>query len=399
MNNIVDYKILRDQYYQEMMICLEFWLRYGLDEEFGGYMSYLDRKGDVFGSDKSVWFQGRGLYTFSKFYNDFDKSEKWLNAAKLGYDFLLNHCFDSDGRMFFVVTRDGRPVQKRRYYFSETFAIVGCAEYYKAGSDLRALKTARTIFDKVFCFYQNPEMIPPKYNPDVIKAKSLAVPMILITTAQTLREADTTNADKYNACIDLFINEIFEDFLKNDKKALLEMVGADGEYLNNPAGRTINPGHSVEASWFLMYEGICRKDNAIIDKALDILNWSFEIGWDKEYGGLLYFVDIEGRPSDKLEWDMKLWWPHCEALISYLMAYTLTEDSAYFEKFRLIHDYAFNHFRDEEYGEWFGYLHRNGTVSNSLKGNLFKGPFHIPRALMQCYSMLMELTDKSQQRA
>jgi N-acylglucosamine 2-epimerase len=386
-------KNLLNAYRAETVDCLEFWVRFGIDKEFGGYLTCLDRQGEVFGYDKSVWFQGRGLYIFSKYYNDFDRSEKWLDAAKLGYGFLLNHCFDSDGRMFFIVARDGRPVQKRRYYFSETFAAVGCAEYYKATGDIHALDTAREVFDSIIYLYQNPQELPPKYNPDVVKTKSLAVPMILTTTAQTLREADPKNADKYRVYIDLFIKEITEDFLKPDRKALFETVGTDGAYIDSPAGRTVNPGHSIEASWFLMREGMIHNDKFLIEKALDILNWSFDIGWDKEYGGLLYFVDIDGKPSEKLEWDMKLWWPHSEALIAFLMAYTATKDEKYFQKFMLIHDYVFSHFRDREYGEWFGYLHSDGTVANTLKGNLFKGPFHIPRALMLCFTMLKELSE------
>jgi len=288
-------------YYDELGGCLEFWHRFGLDRKFGGYLTCLDRQGEVFGYDKSVWFQGRGLYTFSKYFNDFDKSEKWLNAARIGYDFLIKNCFDTDGRMFFIVTRDGKPVQKRRYFFSETFAIVGCAEYYKACGDVQALETAREVFDKLIYLYQNPDVLPPKYNPDVVKTKSLAVPMILTTTAQTLREADPANADKYNAYISSFINEITSSFLKPDRKALFETVGENDASQDTPAGRTINPGHSIEASWFLMKEAMVRNDQILLQKSLHILDWSFEIGWDREYGGLLYFVDIDGNPSEKLE--------------------------------------------------------------------------------------------------
>lgn len=382
-------------YRKETIECMEFWREFCLDKEYGGYLTCLDRQGEVFGYDKSVWFQGRGLYIFSKYYNTFDKSSTWLEAAKTGFEFLTNHCFDSDGRMFFIVTADGKPVQKRRYFFSETFAVVGCAEYYKACGDTGALETARKVFDRIIYLYENPAAIPPKYNPDVVKTKSLAVPMILTATAQVLRESDPDNKVKYDDLIDSFIDDITESFLKPNRKALFETVGTDGGYINSPAGRTVNPGHSIEASWFLMREGMLRNDRTLIEKALNILNWSFELGWDKEFGGLLYFVDIDGKPAEKLEWDMKLWWPHCEALIAHLMAYIATGDNGYFEKFVLIHEYTFNHFRDREYGEWFGYLHRDGTVSNTLKGNLFKGPFHIPRALMLCHAMLNDLAKKN----
>lgn len=385
-------KQYKEIYRSEMQNCLEFWERFCLDKEEKGYFTCLDRKGEIYGYDKSVWFQGRGLYTFSKYFNDFDRSEKWIDAAKSGYDFLLKQCFDTDGRMFFTVTRDGKPIQKRRYYFSETFAVVGCAEYYKLSGDLHALEKARDIFHSIIRLYQNPQLLTPKYNPQTLPVKGLAVPMILTTTTQTLREADPENAEEYSNLIRHFTNEITSDFLKPDKKALFETVGENGAYLDTPMGRTVNPGHSIEASWFLMKEAVLNNDRDLLQKALTILNGSFDIGWDKEYGGILYFVDIDHKPSEKLEWDMKLWWPHCEALIAFLAAYQATGDETYFEKFRLVHDYTFEHFRDTEYGEWFGYLHRDGTVSNDLKGNLFKGPFHIPRALMLCYSMLKDLS-------
>lgn len=143
-----------------------------------------------------------------------------------------------------------------------------------------------------------------------------------------------------------------------------------------------------------MQEGLFRNDRSTIDKALNILDWSLEIGWDKEYGGLLYFVDLEGKPPEQLEWDMKLWWPHTEALYALLLAYSITADPEYESWYCKMHDWTFSHFPDKEYGEWFGYLHRDGTVSNSLKGSLWKGPFHLPRALMQCLKLTEEMLGK-----
>ena len=385
---------LKDLYFKEIIECLEFWAKNGIDSEYGGYLTCLDREGKVFGTDKSVWVQGRGLYTFSKAYNTVEKRPEWLKAAQSGYEFLKKYCYDSDKRMFFITTRDGRPVQKRRYYFSETFAVVGCAEYFKATGKKEALELARDTYNTIMYLYENPHVLPPKYNTEVVKAKALAVPMILTATTQVLRDADPDSTEKYDAYISRFIKDILDDFLKPDAKALLETVGPNGERLDSPAGRIINPGHSIEASWFLMSEGIMKRDRKIIDKSLDILKWSFDIGWDGKFGGLMYFMDIDGKPSEKLEWDMKLWWPHSEALIAYLMAFKATGDEFYFDRFRLFHDYTFNHFRDREFGEWYGYLHRDGSVSNYLKGNLFKGPFHIPRALILCYLMLKDMIGK-----
>ncbi len=393
MEKLTYFQQLQQTYHKEIIGVMDFWTKYGVDREYGGYLTCLDREGKVFGTDKSGWFQGRGLYTFSKAYNSVEKRPEWLEAARLGYEFLKKHCYDNDKRMFFVLTRDGKPVQKRRYYFSECFAVTGCAEYFKASGDTEALELARDTFETIMYLYENPKVLPPKYNPEVVRTKSLNIPMIIIATAQVLCEADPENKAGYDEIVSRLFKEIVTDFLKEDAKALFETVGQNGERLDTPAGRTINPGHSIEASWFLMHEAILKGDIGLLEKSLDILNWSFEIGWDKQYGGLMYFMDIDGRPSDKLEWDMKLWWPHCEALIAFLMAYKATGDEKYLERFKQVHDYTFPHFKDKEFGEWYGYLHRDGSVSNHLKGNLFKGPFHIPRALILCDLMLKDICE------
>lgn len=392
MQNSIEYiKQLKEIYHIEVHQCLDFWMKNGTDEKYGGIITCLDREGRVFGTDKSVWFQGRSLYIFCKAYNSVDKNPEWLKTADNIYSFLKDFCYDSDGRMFFIVTQDGRPVQKRRYYFSETFAVIGCAEYYKATGNREALELARNTYASILNLYRNPHLVSPKYNPEVVRLKSLNVPMIIMATAQVLREADPENAVPYSKDIDGLLNELLTDFLKPQEKALFENVGPHGERLASPNGRLVNPGHSIETAWFILKEGLYKKDSMITGKALDIMNWSYETGWDKKYGGLLYFVDIEGKPSEKLEWDMKLWWPHSEGLIAFLMAYCATGEEKYFERFKQFHEYTFGHFKDCDHGEWYGYLHRDGTISNDLKGNLFKGPFHIPRALILCYLMLHEI--------
>ena len=90
---------------------------------------------------------------------------------------------------------------------------------------------------------------------------------------------------------------------------------------------------------------------------------------------------------------MKLWWVHNEALIASLMAYALTGDEKYWERFLLLHEYVFSHFVDEEYGEWYGYLHRDGTVSHMQKGSMWKGPYHLPRCLMLCDELLTKIAE------
>jgi len=375
-------KKLHGLYNKTLHDVIAFWSKHAPDNEYGGIFTCLDREGALYNTDKSVWFQGRALWMFSRMYNTVEKREEWLETAKSTYEFLNKYCSDETGKMYFTVTCDGKPLQKRRYIFSEIFAISGFAEYYKATGDKAAPEKAKTLFQKVLTIYRDPAGITPKIDPNTRTTKNHSLPMILLSTIQNLRE--TEPEPFYDDLASELINTIFQDFYKPEYKALFENVGINGERLDSPQGRLINPGHAIETAWFIMREGLYRGDKEMTEKAVDILDCSLEIGWDKEFGGLLYFVDIENRPPEQLEWDMKLWWPHTEALYAALLAHAITGEEKYEKWFDKIHDYSFTHFADPEFGEWYGYLHRDGTVSNTLKGSMWKGPFHLPRALLLC---------------
>lgn len=371
---------------------VSFWIKHSLDRKNGGYYHYLDRDGSILSKDKSVWIQGREAWLFAKLYNSFEKREEWLEASALGYEFLKSYCFDIDGRMFFQVTFDGRPLRKRRYWFSETFSIIAFSEFAKATGSDEALERAKEVYKMIVDFYNNPAKLPPKIYPKIRPIKSHANAMILIATSQIVREIEYDSI--YNDVIDMCMGDIFKLFVKKDKRALLEIVGEQGEIIDNPEGRCMNPGHAIETSWILMHEGLYRKEQYIIDIALDILNWSLERGWDKEYGGILTFVDIKNKPSEKVEWDMKYWWPHCEALYALLLANYITGNKLYENWYEKIHEWTFKYFPDKEYGEWYGYLHRDGSVCLPIKGSVWKGPFHIPRYLLYGIKLLEKMQGK-----
>ena len=380
-------------YEKELDNTLDFWYNHGYDKVNGGFYTCLERNGDVYDTDKSVWAQGRGLWVFAKAYNFIKKDERYLKAALHAYEFIKNKCYDSDNRMWFTVTGDGVGIQKRRYWFSESFAVVGSAELYRATGEVKYLENARETFDTLLKVKTGVIKTEPKFNPEVVNCISLASPMILVVTCQILREIDTERKDYYTKIIDDSIAEIKLHY-HPEYKAVFENVNPDGTVASGSRGRLVNPGHSIEASWFLMNEASYRDDKELIEFALSILEWSFELGWDYDLGGLRYFVDVEGKPVQALEWDMKLWWPHNEMLIAFLMAYKHTNDQKYLDKYQLVHDYTFSHFKDQEYGEWYGYLHRDGSVSTDLKGNIFKGPFHIPRCELENILQIKKILEK-----
>lgn len=352
---------------------LPFWLDNAIDDEFGGILTCLDQKGEIYGYEKSVWFQGRALYIFSCAYNSVEKNPRYLEAAKKIYDFLPL-CGDESGRMYFTVTREGKELQKRRYYFSETFAAIGCAEYYLASGDAEAKRKAEMYFDIAYDIYTGKVKTAPKLNPENAPYKALSPCMIMLSTAQVLRKL---NKEKYDAIAKDCVKEILTHWTD---KGLLENVALDGSFVDTPTGRTVNPGHSLEAAWFLMSEAVYQKDEELKKISKDIIDISMKLGlYD---GGIIAFCDCDGKPASALEWDMKLWWPQCEAMIANRLCYKEFGEKKYLDAYEALKAYTSEHFEDKEYGEWFGYLHYDGTPSHTLKGNIFKGPFHLPRMLM-----------------
>ncbi|MDZ4698781.1 MAG: AGE family epimerase/isomerase [Rhodothermales bacterium] len=364
-----------------------FWIRHAVDREAGGFLIALDRDGSVLDTDKGIWPQGRFTWLLSTLYNTVERKTEWLDLAKHGVDFIRKHGFDTDGRMFFQVTREGRPLRKRRYVFSEAFGAMALASYARASGDGRAAEEAVGLFETFIHYANTPGALPPKVYPETRQTKGIGIPMITINLAQTLR--DTIDAPGCTAHIDRCIEEIRRDFMKPDRRVVLETVGPKGEFVDHFDGRTLNPGHAIEAAWFILHEARHRNNDPELTRVgLDILDWMWERGWDTEYGGILYFRDIDNRPVQEYWHDMKFWWPHNETIIATLLAYEMTGNEKYARWHQLVHDWAYRHFPDPEHGEWYGYLHRDGRLSVRLKGNLWKGPFHLPRMQWYCWQLL-----------
>ena len=390
---------LRDCYRDTLLEnVLPFWMRHIRDDEMGGYLHHVDADGSTVSTDKCFWVISRTVWLFSRCYNDIEEKPQWLDFARHGHEFILKHGFDTDGRMFYTVTRDGRPLRKRRYLFTETFGVIALSEYGKAAGDDAAVKRARSLYRRIIELNDAPDgSMPPKfYTSRLMKAH--AMPMILLATTQVLRR----NGDEsfYKAIIDRSIEEIMTQFLHHEKRAVFENVGRNGELLLEvPEGRCINPGHALESAWFLLEEARYRNDPDLLSATLPIIDYSMELGWDDRFGGILYFLDIDGKPPEQDEHDMKLWWVHLEALYANLLAYHLTGTERYWIWFEKLHAYCFDHFPDRENGEWFGYLHRDGSVASTVKSNKWKSPFHLPRALLNGWRLLDEMLQASDRNA
>ena len=332
---------------------------------------------------------GRIAWLWSRLYNTVEQREEWLKFAHHGIDFLLKHAFDGDGRMFYLLTREGQPLRKRRYLFTETFAVMALAEYGRASGSHEMIQRAKDLYQLIQKYNSTPGLLEPKVIPETRACRGHAMTMIMLSMSQVLREADSD--PYYDEVITNSIDDVFRYFFKPEKRCLLETVLEDGSILDTPEGRTVNPGHAIETAWFLLEEARHRHDEGLIQQACRILEWSLEIGWDPEFGGILYFVDCHGKAPEQYEHELKLWWPHNEALYGLLLAHHLTGESKWAEWYERVHQWSFDHFPDHEHGEWYGYLRRDGTVSSTIKSNHWKGPFHLPRMQLYGWKLLEEM--------
>jgi len=386
----------------ELDACINFWLKNGWDKVNGGVYTCLDRQGNVYSTDKSVWMQGRCAWTFSYLCHVYGIKQEWLDFAKSCLDFMEKYCINREkgNRMYFTVTADGKPLRQRRYFYSESFYAIANAEYYALTKDEVYLQRARDAYNIYWNLYQgigeDATGFGPKTIPETRSGRGLGLPMICLNICSVLRRCDPAHTDEYNQRSQICVHDIFTYHHKPEMKCTLENVGLDGEFRGDVTeGRIVNPGHDIECSWFLMEYANYMGDKELHKKAEQVYHYAINAGWDKEFGGLLYFIDCKGLPPEAYEHDMKLWWPHNEILIASMMAYRDTGDEVYYDWFCKTLDYCKEVFADPENGEWYGYLRRDGKPTMpSTKGSTFKGPFHLPRMLIMVDQMINQVLAK-----
>ena len=372
------------QLYKESLFnnVIPFWEKHSLDTKFGGYYTCLDRKGAIYDTDKFIWLQGRQAWMFSYLYNNVEQKEEWLKIAKLGVDFLIQHGMDANGNFYFSTTREGTPLVQAYNIFSDCFAAMAFGQYAKATGDKEIQELAKKTYFNILDRKDNPKGIYEK-GMGTRSLKSFSLPMILSNLVLELEEV--LPEQEVEKTIDFSVNEVMNVFLQKDNGLIYEFLNHDGSQNDSFEGRLINPGHGLEAMWFMMDIAVRRNDKDLIKKATDTILNILDFGWDKKHGGIFYFLDVKGHPPQQLEWDQKLWWVHLEALVALSKAYYHTKNPEILEWYVKVHEYTWNHFPDKEYGEWFGYLNRQGEPHLQLKGGKWKGCFHVPRGLYQCW--------------
>lgn len=375
------------QYKSELLNkVIPFWINHSKDEEFGGYFTCLDRRGNVFDTDKFIWLQGREVWMFSKLYNQVEQKHEWLEMALHGARFLKKHGHDGHLNWYFSLTREGKPLIEPYNIFSDCFATMAFGQLFKATGNEEFGAIAKNTFDNILRRSDNPKGRFSKATPGTRPLKGFSLPMILCNLSLEIEHL--LNKELVEETIHNVLHEVLEVFYQEESGLILENVMPDGSFSDSFEGRLLNPGHAIEAMWFIIDLSVRLNRPELAQKAVDIMLRTLKYGWDDQYGGIFYFMDIKGYPPQQLEWDQKLWWVHIETLISLIKGYALTGNRECLKWFETVHEYTWSHFADPEYDEWFGYLNRRGEMLLPLKGGKWKGCFHVPRGLLQVWKTL-----------
>ena len=366
---------------------MSFWEERTKDIEYGGYFTCFDKEGNLTDQNKYIWFQGRQLWTFSALYNAFG-DYKWVDLARLGRDFLIKHAYAGNGRWNYQLDRYGAVRIGTASIYSDLFVLSGLAEYAlatKSDQDMKLIVDTFDSIEKNVYDLDFKDIYHNVWNPKHKKHGLYMINLIVIPIVSRI-----IGEEKTRPLVDHCLENILYVFAKDEHEALLEAVGRNDEFVDDDEGHITYPGHTFESCWAAIFEGRRRKDQSIIDRALQIFDWAYKWGYDTENGGIYSYRDIKNEipkqfdwnKETNMSWDDKNFWVNAEALAVTATAYAERKSEENFARYRDISEWTHEHFFDPVYGEWYAELYRDGSIKLSDKGTIWKAAYHVPRGIM-----------------
>lgn len=376
--------------YRELLLegIVPFWARHGVDAEHGGVLSCMQEDGTRLSTEKYIWSQARWVWVCAALYNRIEQRPEFLAWARNTIEFLLRHGRDEQQRWVYRTTREGQVLEGATSIYSDCFVVYGLSEYCRAVPDPELLGLARSTFARICQRIEAPGFAATAPYALPPNRRNHGVPMILTSVASEL--AQTTGDVAIEAAADEYAGRVMRHFVRPERQCLLEFLDSDYREVPAPEGTFVMPGHAIESMWFVMHHARCRNDQATIRRAVEVMRWHLEMGWDKEYGGLLLGVDAEGYPPFLPHAETKLWWPHTEALYALLLARSLTGEPWCDDWYERLHEWSFAHFSMPEVGEWRQRLDRQGKPLQNFVALPVKDPFHLPRSVILALQLLQE---------
>lgn len=404
-------------------VLLPFWMDRALDERNGGVYTCFNNVGDkLISTDKYTWSQGRSVWVLSRLFSLCAENtlswapEKCLQQARKTVEFLRDHAILENSNCAFLLSETGEKKESvpgegfDTSFYADCFVIIGFAEYARVARDDEILDLALRLYDSVIHRLERGNVRTEPYHiPEGYKSHS--IPMIMLNTSQELRRALDSFAHQR-------ISELRErswSYAANimgpfrlDDDTIAEMLPDDGSPTDSILYRHVNPGHALESMWFVISEAVEQNWDESVYDAATVIKRALELGWDDEHGGLLRFVDRGGgepkgrrigEPYERLileTWDMKLWWPHSEALYATLLANEHTEDKDLLRLYKQVHEYTFRTFPnpDGQVGEWIQIRDRQGRPVEQQVALPVKDPYHILRSVLLIIELLHHKLEK-----
>jgi N-acylglucosamine 2-epimerase len=386
-----DFRALMRTYESELLEdVMPWWIENGIDRDHGGIFHALAQDGTVLSGDKSMWSQGRALWTFSALYNRVGRRAEWLELAHHLFEFVMKIGRANDWVWPQTLNRDGTVKVSAQRIYGDGFAIMGLTEYARATGSEEAAEAALTTYDTV-----RKRMAVPGTHLDIPEnlvgaAKCQGISMIFSIVfhelGKLLDDAGILQAGYEHAV------QILDDHRHPELGLLVEQTALDGSVLGSPQGHHVNPGHAVESMWFLIHIFRERRERPRIDQAVECIRWHIEKAWDAEYGGMFTLLDLDGKPIRPDSG--KAFWPHGEALYALLLAHEYCREQWCLDWYDKMHEWTFAHFPDRRHGEWREKVQRDGSVPKHPKDRPpgMHTCFHLPRTLMMCIDVLERLS-------
>lgn len=375
---------LREHLVQQI---LPFWMKYGIDEKNGGIYSMIGEDGTLHSKNKYLWFQGRGLWTFSALYEYIEPNPRWKEIADRIFEFIIRHGQTEGGKWVFAVSENGRKiVEPPKSHYVDAFMIMGFTQYARITNNPKAIALAKETCKSMVPMILDHGLFQsaPHFIPEDLQSHG-----VYMMFSHVFHELGVLTKDKEILDYALaFAEKIMTEHVDWSHQVLLEFVGRNGKPVHTDAGYTYLPGHAIESMWFLeriyAYHGMHKRQK----ETMEIIRWHMEKGWDEEYGGLYLACHLKKGTPIWHDPTSKQWWPMTEALYGLLKAYDVLGEDWCLEWYEKSYNYTFSKFPNKEFGEWHYSFDRQGHPrEQAIKDWQVKDPYHISRFLI--YSILL----------
>jgi mannose 2-epimerase len=397
---------------------LPFWITRSPDDEYGGFLTYFDRRGQPTGeTTKTFLMQNRMLYTLSSAHRFGYGAGRCAELAEQGARFIARHYWDAqhDG-WYWIADRAGVPMVMDKIGYGQCFAIYAFSEYTLATGDPLGKDYALRTYDAI-CRHmldtrhggylelmtQDWQPFPPGSSGGDRKSLDVHMHIMEALTSLYALTNSSTHRRRLLEVIDLILARMLHPELglgyiqfTHDFKPLRRIIfttewGRDARSSSGaaPLDQT-SPGHNIEFAWLLLHAadtlGIPRAQYA--DVLMRQCDHCIAFGLDHEFGGVYADVPMN-HPTKHTD---KQFWQQAEALIGFLDAYALLGAEKYWLAFKNVLDFVFNKLVvSEAGGEWFERVDRYGNPIDDALGHAWKISYHTVRSMVQCIERLRAL--------